>query len=102
MWFCTFIPTNNVRLYIIVDCPMDFVKVPELQSCYKVFSGDVLAKSVEESQSYCSSLHSLATLTNIESDEERTYLKDIMRREGSELHNCFNPKTLRLLSMDTH
>ena len=73
-------------------CPGDFIKSEELSSCYAIFTDASSARSVPDARNYCQSLHPLSDLVSIETDEEQTFMRTLLKNSERE-YLCLVYKT---------
>lgn len=72
-----------IYILILGTCPEDFYKSESLSSCYRVFSENHLAGTVEEARSHCKSLHPLSDLVSIETQEEKNEVAKLLTNRPS-------------------
>ncbi len=71
--------------YISAICPSDFIKLPEVGSCYKLVSDDNMKRGHQAAEDECQSYNRYAHLVTIDNDKERVFLGNILSREPRRL-----------------
>lgn len=65
------------------QCPPDFI-LTSWGSCYKVFSDDHEARSVQDAKQHCQTYHTVADLVSVDTVQEKEFLAGLLATEGGD------------------
>ena len=74
----------TVSSFSAAFCPVDFVKLEGVGSCYKIISDNASKKGYDAAEEMCQTYSEYAHLVTIDNHRERIFLSDLLSKEPGE------------------